>query len=83
LCYWAGQQLTLALNTLPILVAELPVLKDAVVAQIEARKFPLIQLDLADAAEDPLTDRMRRALQSHYQIAQETPFGPYWRCRKN
>jgi hypothetical protein len=53
------------------------------VAQIEARKFPLIQLDLADAAEDPLTDRMRRALQSHYQIAQETPFGPYWRCRKN
>lgn len=85
LCYWAGRPLALDLNTLPILVAKLPALEDAVVAQIDACKFSLIQLELSDAAEDPLTDRMRRALLSHYKIAHETPFGLYWRarCRSN
>jgi hypothetical protein len=81
LCYWAGQPFTLDLNTLRMIVSEVPGLEQTAVAQIEACRFSLIQLDLSDAAEDPLTDRIRRALVSHYTIAQETPFGVYWRPR--
>jgi len=58
-----------------------PSLEDAVVAQIQTCKFALIELDLTEPAEDPLTDRMRRALVSHYRLEQETPFGVYWRPR--
>jgi len=81
LCYWAGEPFTLDLNTLPILAAETPGVEDAVVAQIEACKFSLIELNLSEPAEDPLTDRMRRALVSHYKVEQETPYGVYWRPR--
>ncbi|HUI97243.1 MAG TPA: hypothetical protein VLX44_15915 [Xanthobacteraceae bacterium] len=81
LCYWAGRPFTLDLNTLRIIVAHVPALEDTVVGEIEACRFALIELDLPDAGEDPLTDRMRRALVSHYTIAQETPFGVYWRPR--
>jgi hypothetical protein len=81
LCYWAGLPFTLDLNTLRIVAAEVPSLENAVVAQIQACKFALIELDLAEEAEDPLTDRMRRALVSHYRLEEETPFGVYWRPR--
>jgi hypothetical protein len=81
LCYWAGQPFTLDLNTLPMLAAKVPGVEDAVVAQIEACRFSLIELNLSEAAEDPLTDRMRRALLSHYKMEQETPYGVYWRPR--
>ncbi len=83
LCYWAGQPLTLDMNSLRTLAWAVPGLEDRVVAQIERCRFALVELDAdwTDEADGPLSDRMAEALTSRYAMVRENEFGLYWRPR--
>jgi hypothetical protein len=68
LCYWAGKDFWVDINTLKILVTGKPQLETDFIAKLERCLYPLIQLqnDWADEAEGPFTERILIALESHY-----------------
>jgi hypothetical protein len=68
LCYWAGKDFWVDINTLKILVMGKPQLETDFIAKLERCLYPLIQLqnDWTDEAEGPFTSRIMVSLESHY-----------------
>ncbi len=83
LCYWAGRPQTIDLNNIRSIARADPKLEDEVVAQIASCRFALIQLgdDWDDRENGPLTDRIRDAIEEHYDKARTSKYGLYWRPR--
>jgi hypothetical protein len=83
LCYWAGEPFSLDLNNIRSIAFAAPALEDAAVGRIERCEFPLIELndDWTDLMNGPLTDRVRAAITSHYELERESKYGLYWRPR--
>lgn len=68
LCYWAGKDLSVDLDTLRILVTGKPELEADFIANLERCLYPLIQLedDWDDEDDGPFTEGILTALQTHY-----------------
>jgi hypothetical protein len=81
LCYWAGRPQTIDLNNIRSIARADPALEEVVVAQIESCRFALIELgdDWDDRENGPLTDRIRDAIEEHYDKARTSKYGLYWR----
>jgi hypothetical protein len=68
LCYWAGKDFWVDVNTLKILVSGKAQLEADFIANLERCLYPLIQLqdDWDDADEGPFTAGILTALKTHY-----------------
>jgi hypothetical protein len=69
LCYWAGKDFWVDINTLKILVMGNPQLETDFIVNLERCLYPLIQLQNDwedDEDESPFTERILIALESHY-----------------
>lgn len=86
LCYWAGKDFWVDINTLKILVMGKPQLETDFIANLERCLYPLIQFqnDWADQGDDgPFTDRIQVALESHYAEIWRSAGANYWGPRPN
>jgi hypothetical protein len=68
LCYWAGKDFWVDINTLKILVIGKPQLEADFIAKLERCSYPLIQLqnDWEDEVDGPFTAGILDALETHY-----------------
>lgn len=68
LCYWAGKDLLVDVDTLKLLVTRKPQLEAEFIANLERCLYPLIQLedDWDDEDEGPFTEGMLTALETYY-----------------
>lgn len=68
LCYWAGKDLWVDIDTLRLVVTRKPQLEAEFIANLERCLYPLIQLedDWDDEDEGPFTEGILTALQTHY-----------------
>jgi hypothetical protein len=68
LCYWAGKDFSVDLDTLKLLVTRKPQLEADFIANLERCLYPLIQLedDWDDDDEGPFTEGILTALKTHY-----------------
>ena len=68
LCYWAGKDFWVDVNTLKILVSAKAQLEADFIANLERCLYPLIQLqdDWEDADGGPFTEGILAALKTHY-----------------
>jgi hypothetical protein len=68
LCYWAGKDFSVDLDTLKILVTGKPELEADFIANLERCLYPLIQLedDWDDEDDGPFTEGILTALETHY-----------------
>jgi hypothetical protein len=93
LCYWAGKDFWVDINTLKILVMGKPQLETDFIANLERCLYPLIQLqndwadqeedDWADQEEAPFTAPILIALESHYTEVWRSAEANYWSPRPN
>jgi hypothetical protein len=86
LCYWAGKDFSVDINTLKILVMGKPQLETDFIANLERCLYPLIQLqnDWGEQDEEgPFTDRITIALESHYSEIRRSAEANYWAPRPN
>ena len=85
LCYWAGKDFWVDVNTLKILVMGNPQLETDFIAKLERCLYPLIQLqnDWEEQGEGPFTERIVIALESHYAEIRRSAEANYWVPRPN
>jgi hypothetical protein len=85
LCYWAGKDFWVDINTLKILVTGKPQLETDFIAKLERCLYPLIQLqnDWTDEEEGPFTERIMIALESHYTEIRRSAEANYLAPRPN
>jgi hypothetical protein len=85
LCYWAGKDFWVDINTLKILVTGKPQVEAEFIAKLERCIYPLIQLqnDWTDDEEGPFTERIMIALESHYTEIRRSAEASYLAPRPN
>jgi uncharacterized membrane protein (DUF485 family) len=79
LCYWAGKEFSVDMDTLKLLVTRKPQLEAAFIADLERCLYPLIQLqdNWDDADAGPFTAGILTALKAHYAAASGGAEGHY------
>jgi hypothetical protein len=85
LCYWAGKDFWVDINTLKILVTGKPELEADFIAKLERCLYPLIQLqnDWEEEGEGPFTENIMAALEAHYLEAWRSAGANYQVPRPN